>query len=460
MFPPRLTLSLLTVALNIPGALANNNDLLSIYELAKARDPIYQKSVAQLNATLEQRPQAMATLLPDIKLSAYSRRQFQSLDTNTNFAGATDGDQDFNPRGYSLKLTQPLYNQYNYLALGVADNQILAARAQLQTAEQALMFRVAQRYFELLAKRDNLRFARAEKKSLEQQLNLAEENYRIGMTPITDMQEARAGYDRSVADEIIAQNELEDAYEALREIINESPSTTLYGLEPDIPLLEPEPNDIESWIKTALEQNPEILSAKYQLESSRQKVRQALSKHHPELLFTAQYGKNATGGRFGSVTSTDFILGIELSLPLFRGGAVHSEVRAEQARHAESRHQLEEKRRRVQRITREAFLGIVSGISQVKALKQAVVSSESALLYTQAGFAAGTRIAVDVVTAERTTLSARREYARSLYNYLLETLRLRQAAGDMSQTDLRYINTLLAEEQLMDIDSIIPPSGP
>jgi hypothetical protein len=215
-----------------------------------------------------------------------------------------------------------------------------------------------------------------------------------------------------------------------------------------MPLVTPDPNDIEQWTKTAESQNMIIIASKYKLESARQQVNIEKSEHLPTIDLVASHGYNKSGGRFGDSSVRATGVGVELNIPLFQGGLITSNTR--QARHLydQSRQELEEAFRAAQRDTRQAYLGIIAGISRVKALKQALVSTEIALKATETGFEVGTRTAVDVVAFERATLEAKRNHARARYNYLLNTLLLKQAAGTLIPEDLKHISAWLKPEGL------------
>jgi len=407
------------------------------YTLAESSDPVYKQAQASYRATLEAKPQAQSQLLPLINLNGNTGTNRQDIDTDSVVGG--NGEVNFNSRGYALDITQPIYHYDRFLALDQADSQIQQAQAELDAAQQDLILRVADRYFNVLAALDNLEFVQAEKISLSRQLEQAKQRFEVGLTAITDVQEAQAGYDRSVANEILAENLINNTREALREVTGEY-LTELASLGESMPLVNPEPDKIEAWTEISQEQNLQIIAAKHQLETARQEINIQNSGHLPTVDLVANHGFNSTGGRFGQSEIDSTSVGLELNIPLYQGGLVNSRTREARALYDQALERLEQQHRAAQRETREAFLGVISGISQVKALNQTVISSETALQATVAGFEVGTRTAVDVVASERVTLQDKRDYARARYNYILNSLRLKKAAGTLSPDDLQLIN--------------------
>ena len=413
-------------------------DLMEIYGYALDSDPQYRQVAATKRAVMEQRPQALAQLLPSLSFSANAFTNEQEIDSIFNPIGQ-EGKVTFGSHGYSLDLTQPLFRGDRIIQYLQSDNLIKQADAELIAAEQDLIIRSTTAYFEVLAAYDNLGFAEAEKKSLSRQLDQATQRFDVGLTAITDVQEARAGFDRAFAAEIEARNNVDNAQESLREITG-AYFSDLANLGESMPLLSPQPEEIETWTDAALEQNLNVLAAQHAVDSARREIKRQQAGHLPTLDMVARHSMDETGGRFGSVESTTSSVGVQLNVPLFQGGYVNSRVRETHERLNAELERLEQARRNAQRLTRQAYLGVISGISRVKALKQAVVSSETALQATEAGFEVGTRTAVDVVAAERATSQARRDYARARYDYLLDTLRLKQASGSLSVEDLSQVN--------------------
>jgi outer membrane protein len=411
-------------------------NLEDVYYTAETSDPQFKQVAANKRAVLESRPQALAGLLPSANISANTRSNDQDI-TSQGFGAS--GKTNFNSHGYSLNISQPLIRTDRYIQLRQASSLIKQADAELSSAQQDLMLRVAEAYFNILAAKDSLKFAQAEKKSLSKQLDQARQRFEVGLTAITDVQEAQAGYDLAVSLEIVAENEIDNTRERLRAITGEY-MNNLSGLGDDMPLVNPQPEEIDTWTNIALEQNLDVLSARYAIDTAREEIRKQKTGHLPTLDLVARHGYDTSGGRFGSTSIHSTAVGLELNIPLYQGGFVSSKTREAHQRLEEQIQRLEQARRLAQRLTREAYLGVISGISQVKALNQAVISMETALLSTQAGFEVGTRTAVDVVTSERATSQARRNYSRSKYDYIINTLKLKRAAGILSTSDLIQVS--------------------
>jgi outer membrane protein len=414
------------------------DDLASVYQQALDADPTYKAAADAHEAALEALPQSRAGLLPDINLrGSISRTRFDPR-TNNPTTYATN-------QTYSVGLTQPLYRRDRFIQLQQADSRIAQADAEFAAAQQDLVLRVATRYFDTLAARDNLAFVRADKTALTSTLDQAKQRFEVGLAAITDTLKAQAAYDIAVSDEITAEQQLADAHEALRELTGELPST-LEVLKADIPLLVPDPADKDRWVDAAIEQNPLMLAAQAATETAKQEIQVQRSGHYPNVDVSA--GISYLDNRFGGIQDVqrnDGSIGIEMNLPLYQGGLTASRTREQRSLYNQALEQQEQQYRATERQTRNNYRGIVSGISRVKALKRAIESNAKAYEAAKAGFDVGTRDIVDVLDAQRELLRARRDYARSRYDYLLNTLSLKQAAGILGETDLAEINAWLVE---------------
>jgi|TARA_B100001250_G_C19793802_1_gene787811 outer membrane protein len=419
-------------------------DLASIYFLAEKNDPTYQQEISKHRAVTESRPQALAKLLPSLNLSGNTKRNAQDITTSGSSVGA-DGEIDFNSHGYSLSITQPLFRRDDFIALAQADSQIKESEAKLAKAQQNLIIKVSKSYFNVLKSLDNLEFAKTEVTSLKRQLDQANQKFEVGLSAITDVQEAKAGYDLAVAQEIQAINKIDNAKEEVRELTGEY-IDQFSVLGKDILLVKPNPEVIDSWTELAIKQNLDIAAANFALESARKEIKKQSAGHLPTVDIVASHGYDSTGGRFGSTRTDRSAIGLELNIPIYSGGLVNSKTREAHEKYNQSMHYLEKARRSAQRETREAYLGVISGISQVAALKQAVISSETALLATESGFEVGTRTAVDVVASQRATSKALRDYSNAKYDYILNTLKLKRSAGTLSPDDLNLINAWLIKK--------------
>ena len=429
-------------AISAAPACAARTDLLGALDAAEQSDPVYREAQASALATAEEIPQARAALwLPKINFTAGITRIDQSLSGGFSLANSSD-NPSYTAKEYRVNLSQPVYHHDRYVVLRQADKRLQQAQFEVLAARQDLMLRVAERYFNRLAAHDSLEFAKAETESLKSQLDQAQQRFQVGLIAITDVQEAHAGYDRATASQISAENDVENATEALREVTaNYDLDLALLGAA--LPLVVPEPLDIERWTATALEQNLSLRAAQTAAEISHQEIRRQYAGHFPSLDIVGGHSFNRQGGRFGSSSVDQNDIGIQVTVPLYEGGQVVSRTRAAERQNDATLERLEQTRRAVHRETREAYLGVVTKISSVKALQQAVVSSQTALESTSAGFEVGTRTAVDVVAAERSLYQAKRDFARARYDYIIETLRLKKAAGNLQPEDLAAANSWL-----------------
>lgn len=434
----RLALSaMLASAIMSPQVWAE--DLMDVFSLSLKSDPQLLAEAASRLAVGELDDQAMANFLPQVDLSATTNKTWVDASAQ-NFGGQTD----YNNHGYTLSLVQPIYRRENFVQKNQAEIAIDGATASYAVAEQSLILRVAERYFAVLGAEDDLTFALAEKEAIAKQLEQIQQRFDVGMATITDVTEAQAAFDLASAAVIEAENALANANEQLRETTGKYVDD-LAELEEESPLVSPEPASINEWSETALAQNPSIMVARANVNTAEQSIELQKSGHYPSLDLVAQknYDSQSDGNFSGSSKTHTDVIGIQLNIPIYEGGAVVSRTREASYRLDEAMQNEEQQRRFVTRQTRESFNGVISGISRVQALKQAVVSNEKALESTQAGYEVGTRTTVDVLNARRNLFSARRDYARSRYDYILNTLRLKQAAGIVTVEDLQQINTWL-----------------
>lgn len=412
------------------------DDLLSVYKFAIQNDSQFRAAQAAYQAQRELKTQSFAALLPTISASAhYSEREDEVVGSSPN---------DYNTNGYSLNLTQPLYRHENYVALNQADAQVAQASAVFENAKQDLILRVATQYFAVLAANDDLKFAIAERKSIGEQLIQTEQRFNVGLIAITDVHEAQARFDQAVARAIVAENTLAISHETLREITTKNHSH-LQPLSVNHPLVKPDPADIKQWVETANNQNFLLLANRKSVDVAQAEVSRQSAGHFPTLDLTARHTYTDYDESFvgGAQERNNNVISIELKVPLYQGGIVNSFTRAAAYRLTEARENLEKQKRATDRQTRSAYLSVIANISQVKALKQALASSLVALEATTAGFEVGTRTGVDILDSQRELYRARRDYAQVRYNYVLETLRLKLAAGTLSPQDVEQLNPWL-----------------
>jgi outer membrane protein len=424
---------------------AHSADLYDIFKLAKRHDSQILASGATLDANRENKPIARSALLPQVNVIGTS----DFYDTNSTYTNPVAPPPTLPVGSYqrnriTLNVIQPLFDRASYMNYKKAGHGVNAAEAGFLAEEQYLIIRVAEAYFNVLAAQDDVTFSRSQSKAIGKQLDQAQQRYDVGLIAITDVHEAQAAYDNARSTEILAKNNLDNAREALREIIGRDPGK-LARLKSRIGLSKPKPSNIEYWANQALDNNPAVKAAAETVEATNKEVEVQRSGHYPTLDLVANasktdYGNSPPGG-FND--SEDSSIGLELRIPLYSGGRTTASTR--QARHnlRADRHNLEASRREAARNVRNAYRGVITSISAVNALAAAQKSAQSALDATQAGYDVGNRTLVDVLIAQRNLFGARRDYAQARYQYVLNDLLLRQAAGTLNENDVKRTNKLL-----------------
>ncbi|MEJ2321470.1 MAG: TolC family outer membrane protein [Gammaproteobacteria bacterium] len=418
-------------AVAVPAHAAN---LYDTYKLARQQDSQYLSSEATLEANRENTPIARSALLPQVNVVGNA----DQIDSGS----ASDGTYQRNR--IALNVTQAVFNRASWMNFKKAMHGVSAAEASFQAEEQFLIIRVAEAYFTVLARAEDLSFSRAESKAILKQLDQAQQRYDVGLIAITDVHEAQAAYDNARSREIAAGNALDDAREALIEIIGREPGK-LAELKSRIGLNKPNPSNIEYWAGQALDNNPSVKAAMENVEAQSREVEVQRSGHFPTVDLVASAGKtdynDAPITQFQDIETNS--IGLELRIPLYSGGRTTSST--SQARHnlRAERFNLESAKREVARNVRNAYRGVITSITQVNALSSAMVSAQSALDATEAGYEVGTRTLVDVLIAQRNLFSARRDHALARYQYILNDLLLHQAAGILDEQDVKRINKLL-----------------
>jgi len=409
------------------------DNLLQVYELAKQNDPAYGASIAEYNAAKEASPKAMAGVLPQLNLVGSHTEVYDEV---RNGGVAEDYDSDF----YSLTLSQTIFNKSRFDAIDQADALVAQAEANYGNAKHDLIVRVAQRYFDVLSESENLVFARAEKKAIAQQLDQAKQRFKVGLTAITDVHEAQARYDQAVSQEIEAQRLFDVSLEILREISGQR-HENLSKANLQQQLLAPNPADIDTWVTTALDRNLLLLSAQNAMLAAMEGRDLASAGHYPTLNLEADYTDfDSSGPTVSPLEKDGSTVSLVLNIPIYSGGGTSATTREAAANHQRSKALYEQQRRATIRLVRNSYLTVISAISQVKALKQALRSTQTALEATQAGFEVGTRTTVDVLNSQREMYRAQRDHIRARHAYILNTLQLKQAAGTLTEEDIRLIN--------------------
>jgi len=445
---------------------ASAEDLLAVYQRALQNDPELREAEAKRLAALESKPQAVAALLPQLSGSALASKERDSgpsnLTEDVNVAGGPtivesfpfDGNTVTHEHKYGVDLRQNIFRWENWVALQRADAEVAQAEADYQAAQQDLIARVAQRYFDVLAAEDALDAEQAALKSVTRQLEQSEQRLAVGLIASTDVEEARASHDSSAAAVIAAKRALASTRELLREITGDLFTTLARPVEP-FTMDNPEPVSEDRWVDMALQQNLSLVSSRLAADIARENVSSARGGHYPSLDLVASGYKLHTdsnslytdGSPYGSSTldQTQRSIGIQLTFPLYSGGMVSSQVRQATYLHRAAKERVERVARQTEHDARDAYLGVIAEINRVKALRRAVESNDAALAATEAGYQAGSRTAVDVLESRRLWIQAQTDYSRSRYDYMMNVVKLQQAAGILSEQSLGRLNAQLKE---------------
>ena len=424
---------------------ARAEDLLQVYRDARAYDAQYAAARFALQAGQEKLPQGRSLLLPTIGLSANVSDTRLQLDSD-NTALLPSYNRTFNTNGYALNLSQPIYRKQNLLQYDEAGYQVKQAEATFGQAAQDLIVRAAQAYFDVLAARDTLTLVVAQKAAISEQLAQAKRNFEVGTATITDTHEAQARYDLIVAQEIAAQNDLQNKNSALQQLTGKE-YAHLSPLRKNVKLTPPNPNDAQSWVDLAEKQSYPVQLQQATTEIANLEMKRNAAGHYPTLDLVASYGQiNQTGSSLTAVGSSanQGVVGLQLAVPLYQGGAISSREREAAANYEKARQDLENARRSAALTAHQSYLGVVNGVAQVGALEQALVSSQSALDSNKLGYEVGVRINIDVLNAQQQLFSTERDLALARYNTITTQLKLKAAAGSLREDDLEQVNLALA----------------
>ncbi len=430
-------------------------DLLQVYQQALANDATYASARASAQVGRERVPQGRAGLLPTVGVVGNVTRGKGSSTPWNNGAIITDedgvsqivqgGSATTTQKQYTVQLSQPLFRWDRWETYQQSKLQEAISEAQFAQSQQDLIVRVAQAYFDLLAAQDTLASTRAQKEAVTEQLASAKRNFEVGTQTITDTHEAQAAYDLVISQEIAAVNDLENRKTALQAIIG-TPPAALATLRTGVNLTAPQPVNVDQWVSAAENQNYNVSVAQLQLESAKREISKQRSGHLPTLDLVASSQHTSLSGQTNqSGRNTNNAIGISYSIPIFSGFAVTSRVRESIALEDKARNDLEANRRNAALVARQSFLGVNSGLAQVKALEAAEVSSNSALESNKLGYQVGVRINIDVLNAQRQLYQTRTDLAKARYNTILAGLKLKAAAGSLREEDLQPVNALLSQ---------------
>ena len=419
---------------------AFSENLYQVYQHAQSNDAQLKASEAAFLAMQEKKPQALSALKPQVSLSANGT---YSTQFTSRVARRADDGAAFLNFGYTLNLTQPLYRKSINVKIDQANASVLQAQASLEADQQNLILRVADAYIAYLKAKDNARFAKLETSSILRQLNQVKAFFDAGRSAITDVKEAQARYDLSRAQEVSTVQQIDIAKENLKAISGHY-YNNLLGAAGNITLLTPKPNNIEVWSKAAVKNSRAVRIAEAAVVLAQSNVDLARAGKSPTVdLFARHSGSTTHGESAFDQDKFDAAVGVQINIPLYNGGNTASRTR--EARHLlqQARYKLESQKRSAIQQTRAAYLATVSGLAQVNALRQALISNQTAAKATQTGFKVGTRTAVDVLLSLRETFRSQRDYTTARYDFLLNTLKLKQAAGILGTKDINALSNLL-----------------
>lgn len=436
------------VFLVVLGALgparATADDLLQIYRQAALTNPAVRAAQAGVAADREALQQAQAQrYLPQANMSVGVARTRQQILSSSNSSAFPQNTFYYNNSGLSLSLTQPLYNQDARARVAVATAQVRKSLADVEITQADMQLTAAERYFAVLAAEDALAYAQAEQSALAQQLAQSKARFEVGMLAINDLHEAQAGYDQAGAAVVVAQNQVSAAREALRALTTHIPGA-LKPLRAEILLNAPEPSDSERWVEEGAARNPQVIAAQAAVEMAEENIQVQRGAHQPRIDVVGSYDyEDISGGNFGDRTSQNMAIGLQLNLNLYQGGQITSRIRQAAQQRVQSLENLDQTRRTVVQTIRNDYLGVHTAMARIQAFSQAVTSAQSKVEATKVGADIGTRTTLDVINAQRDLYRTKRDLAQARYDYVLNGLRLKRAAGLLSEADLEQVNSLL-----------------
>lgn len=439
-----LSLLAASLTLGLSAQNASAQGLPELYESARSFDATFLSAKAQFDANVARADIALAGLLPTVALSTTLSRS--NLNTLQSPAGLSD--RYFGTRSYGVTATQPLYRPGNLATYNQGQKQLLAADASIQAAEQDLIIRLSQAYFDVLASKDSLVLVRAQKAAVAEQLASAKRNFEVGTSTITDTNEAQARFDLSGAQEISAENDVRVKQLALDTLVGKS-NVQPNALTPAATLPSLQIQDMDKWVVDSEQIHPTVRSAQIAVDVAQLENDKSRAGHKPTL--DANFSLTNTSNLSGTTVSTSDSrtafgqIGITLAVPLFAGFATQNRLKETLALEEKARIDLESVKRAVAQATRTAYLGVVSGLSSVKAFEAAEKSSQSALDSNKLGYQVGVRINIDVLNAQSQLFQTKRDLAVARYNVLLGQLKLRQANGSLKSEDLASMTSVLAK---------------
>lgn len=428
---------------------ASANSLLDVYELALQNDAQLKADRAEYEAGLQNRVIGRSGLLPQINAKAqFGNVDEDSIDNINNIKFTTDSDT----RGWDITLSQPLFDMSAWYVYKQGTKLSEQAEAQFGADQQSLIVRTAEAYFNVLRAIDTLEATIAEEKALAKQLEQTKQRFEVGLTAITEVHEAQAAFDSARAATLVARGNLGINYEAL-EVLTGKPEDRIAPLSAKFPVVAPSPANRAEWVEFSLQNNYSLRVSKLQAEASLQNAKANRSNHLPRLGATLGYSDYDNDGiNSGNPLdrSTDgTTINLRLDVPIFSGGATTGRSRQAYAQYNQAQELYNSTQRNVIQNTRALHLSVETDVAAVQARKQAIVSNQSALEATQSGYEVGTRNLVEVLLAQRNLYQARRDYSNALYNYVIDTIKLREAAGMLTPADIQEIDKWLLDDSLV-----------
>lgn len=450
----RVGVNLLWLAM-LPAA-AQAEDLLDVYQQARENDPVFQAGFHDHEASREVYEQARALLLPNVKFDISRTDTTQDIVSSDNQVFSR-GSTSYPTDEMSLSITQSVYSFANWANFKKSKEDVKRVAAELENVRQDLVMRVAEAYFTALKERDNYLAITAEVTALEKHYELVQNQREEGLARMTDLLDSQARFMQAQARQVEISNDLRDAIQGLQELTGTLPSS-LVTLGEDMELVSPEPLSVQTWVDSAQRQNPMLLAKQSALAAAWQEVRRQKGGHYPTLdLVLTKRDRETQGSLFGggSEVETQDIL-LKFTLPIYSGGAVSSKVRETVNLHNKAKDELEQEWRKTGRETRAAFTGVTGAITKVNALQRSVDAYELAVDAKRTSFESGLISSVSVLDAERDLFIARSDFSAARYDYLLNTLSLKRAAGTLSVQDLEQINAALqGNEVTTDVDAML-----
>ena len=422
--------------------------LVDLYEIARGYDASFISAKAQYEANLAKANQTLGGILPNIAMTTSATRTNISVSAD---ATATTTENRYGVYSANVTMTQPLYRPAVWATYKQGGRQLLQATAQYEAAEPELLVRVTQTYFDVLSSQDSLEFVKAQKKAVAEQLASAKRNFEVGTATITGVRDAQARYDLTYAQEIAAENDLRIKTLALGLAVGRT-DIKAKPLRDNSKLIDPPKDPMDTWVSQSEAMSPTVRQAQLALDVARLEVDKAVAGHLPtldgQIIYggTRNYGGTSTSPT--TPTASNHVLNpsanIVLSVPLFAGLTTQYRVRETKALEDKAVSDLDNAKRTVAQTTRSAYLGLIAGLSQVKAYEAAEASTQSALDANKLGYSVGVNINIDVLNSQSQLYQTKRDLAKARYDVLVGNLKLRQAAGTLTPQDLLEINQLLA----------------